>query len=56
MKKKVIIGMSGGIDSSVSAYLLKEKGFEVIGVSLELYPEVSKCCRLEDIEDARRVA
>jgi len=56
MKKKVVVGMSGGIDSSVSAYLLKQKGYEVIGVSLKLYPEVSKCCRLEDIEDARRVA
>jgi tRNA-specific 2-thiouridylase len=48
--------MSGGIDSSVAAYLLKEQGFDVVGVTLKLYPEVSRCCRLEDIEDARRVA
>lgn len=56
MKKKVIVGMSGGIDSSVAAYILKEKGYEVIGVTLKLYPEVSKCCRPEDIEDAKKVA
>ena len=48
--------MSGGVDSSVAAYLLKEHGFDVVGVTLKLYPEVSRCCRLEDIEDARRVA
>lgn len=48
--------MSGGVDSSVAAYLLKEQGFDVVGVTLKLYPEVSRCCRLEDIEDARRVA
>lgn len=56
MKAKVVVGMSGGVDSSVAAYLLKKQGYQVIGVSLKLYPEVSKCCRLEDIEDARRVA
>lgn len=56
MKAKVVVGMSGGIDSSVAAYLLKKQEYKVIGVSLKLYPEVSKCCRLEDIEDARRVA
>jgi len=48
--------MSGGVDSSVAAYLLKEQGLDVVGVTLKLYPEVSRCCRLEDIEDARRVA
>ena len=56
MRKKMVVGMSGGLDSSVSAYLLKKQGFDVIGVSLKLYPEVSKCCRLEDIEDAKKVA
>jgi tRNA-specific 2-thiouridylase len=50
------MAMSGGVDSSVAAYLLKEQGFDVVGVTLKLFPEVSRCCRLEDIEDARRVA
>jgi tRNA-specific 2-thiouridylase len=54
--QKIVVAMSGGVDSSVAAYLLKEQGFDVVGVTLKLYPEVSRCCRLEDIEDARRVA
>ena len=56
MGERVVVAMSGGLDSSVAAYLLKKNGFDVVGITLKLYPEVSRCCRLEDIEDARRVA
>lgn len=56
MAQRIVVAMSGGVDSSVAAYMLKEQGFDVVGVTLKLYPEVSRCCRLEDIEDARRVA
>jgi tRNA-specific 2-thiouridylase len=48
--------MSGGVDSSVAAALLVEQGFEVIGVTLHLAGSGSRCCSLEDAEDARRVA
>ena len=61
--KKAIIAMSGGVDSSVAAYLMKEKGFECIGATMKLYDNEDiglssekSCCTLEDIEDARGVA
>ncbi|MDA0987435.1 MAG: tRNA 2-thiouridine(34) synthase MnmA [Bacteroidetes bacterium] len=65
LKKRVVLGMSGGIDSSVCAALLTEQGFEVIGVTIKTYnydevggtPEGDKsCCSLEGINEARIIA
>jgi tRNA-specific 2-thiouridylase len=59
---RVVVAMSGGVDSSVTAALLAEQGFEVIGVTLQLYDHGAAvrrsgaCCAGEDIADARRVA
>lgn len=52
--KKVLIGMSGGVDSSVSALLLKEQGYEPIGATLELFAG-SSCCNIETYIDAKNI-
>lgn len=56
MSERVVVAMSGGVDSSVAAALLVEAGHEVIGVTLRLAGDASRCCSLDDAEDARRVA
>ena len=61
--KKAMIGMSGGVDSSVAAFLTRQAGFQCIGATMRLFSndalgedQQSTCCSLDDVEDARSVA
>ncbi|GBU27484.1 tRNA(5-methylaminomethyl-2-thiouridine)-methyltransferase [Treponema sp. R8-4-B8] len=56
MVEKAIIAMSGGVDSSVAAALMLEKGFQCVGITLKLYKGESRCCSLADVNDAKNVA
>ena len=60
---RIVVAMSGGVDSSVAAALLAEQGHDVIGLSMQLYDQTrgpdrsfGSCCSLDDLHDARRVA
>ncbi len=64
MAQRVVVAMSGGVDSSVAAALLVEQGYDVVGITMRLWTEArpeafsgkTLCCGIEDIDDARRVA
>src|SRR5690348_11507241 len=61
-KTRVLLGMSGGVDSSVTGYLLREQGYDVVGVTMKVWPQdcisraEDKCCGPQAVADARAVA
>ena len=62
-QERVVVAMSGGVDSSLAAALLMEQGYEVVGVTMRLSnenrdtsPDDRSCCSLSSVDDARRVA
>src|SRR5262245_53820313 len=61
-KTRVLLGMSGGVDSSVAGYLLREQGYDVVGVTMKVWPQdcisraEDKCCGPQAVADARNVA
>ena len=61
-KQRVLLGMSGGVDSSVTGYLLREQGYDVVGVTMKVWPQdcisraEDKCCGPQAVADARAVA
>ena len=63
MSDKALVAMSGGVDSSVAAYLLRQQGYDCVGVTMKLFhnedagvSRAKSCCSLDDVEDARSVA
>jgi len=52
----IAVAMSGGVDSSAAAFLLKEQGEQIVGLSMQLWRDNGRCCSLDDLWDARRVA
>ena len=61
--QKILVAMSGGVDSSIAAHLLKEKGYEIVGVTMQIWPEnqppaesEAGCCGLSAVDDARSVS